>query len=158
MGRSGALAPSCASASCSPKPRQYHALRKLGRSHEKTPAEGFPPGFDGETSVRAALFAGREGALGAEHDGQDAVVLGRVGAGRTRALRLAEGERLPIEPSLDARVEHVDGETEASHRVPVVDHAHGPEVEAWIAGAGGIETLGDDTAAEQSAVDDRVAV
>src|SRR5215510_219517 len=98
MGRSGALAPSCAFASCSPKPPRHHALREQATTHEKTPAEGFPPGFDGETSLRAALFAGREGALSAEHHGEDAVVLGRIGAGRTCALRLVERERLPVEP------------------------------------------------------------
>jgi len=62
--------------------------------------------------LRVALF-GYEVALGAEHDRQDAVVLGRVGSGRTRALRLVERDRLPVEPGFDAGVEHVDRETEA---------------------------------------------
>src|SRR5215510_15654826 len=100
--------------------------------------------------VSYGLFRRREGALSPERYGEDAVVLGEVGAGRTCALRLVERERLPFEPSLHAGVEHVDGKTEASHRVPVVDHADGPEIEAWIADAGGTDGL---AGAERSAGD-----
>src|SRR5262245_49305696 len=103
------------------------------------------------------LFGGRKRALSAEGNRQDTIVLGRVEAGWTCALRLSEGDRLPVEPGLDAGVEHVNRETEARHRIPVVDHAHGPEVEARIAGGG--RRNGNGLArAERSAVDDRIAI
>src|SRR5436309_1342723 len=89
-----------------------------------------------------ALVRRGEGALSAEHDGENAVVLGRVGPGRTRALRLAERDRLPVEQGLDARVHHVDRETEARHGIPIGVRTDGPEVEAWIAGAGNGNSLG----------------
>src|SRR5262249_29784633 len=105
-----------------------------------------------------ASVAGREGALGAESDGEDALVLGRVGASWTRTLRLGERDRLPVEVGLDAGVENVNRETEATHRVPVVDHAHGPEIEARIAGAGGVDRLEGGTVAEWPAGDDHIAI
>src|SRR5215510_6117330 len=74
-----------------------------------------------------------ERTLSAERYSQNTLVLGRVEAARTQALRLAERDLLPLEPGLDARVEHVNREAEASHRIPVGHSAHGPEVEAWIA-------------------------
>jgi hypothetical protein len=43
-----------------------------------------------------SLFA-RENPLCAEHHRHNALVLGRVEAGRTQALRLAERHRLPVE-------------------------------------------------------------
>src|SRR5262249_29628663 len=63
---------------------------------------------------------------------------------------------------LDAGVEHVNREAEASYRIPVVDHANGPEVEARItpATADLNDVLVDATTAvaEQVAVDDRVVI
>src|SRR5262249_46149268 len=106
--------------------------------------------------------AGGEGALGTERDGEDAIVLGEVGSGRTCALRLAEGDRLSVKRGLDLCPLHVDCEPETGDRVPVLDHPHNPEVEAGVAS----DTVANEnvlrsTAAattEQSAVDDRVAI
>src|SRR6185295_10588794 len=104
-----------------------------------------------------ASVARRERTLSAEHHGQNALVLGRVDAGRTQTLRLAERERLPVHRSLNARVLHVNCETEASHRIPVGHSTHGPVVEAGVATA--TTNLTDVLAsAEQSTVDDAVAV
>src|SRR6267142_6444328 len=74
-----------------------------------------------------------EGTLSAERHGQDALVLGGVGAGRTQAHGLAERDRLPLERGLDARVLHINREPEASHRIPVGDGTNGPVVEAGVA-------------------------
>src|SRR5262249_36546161 len=83
--------------------------------------------------LRGPSVAGGEVALSAEHGRDDALVLGHVGAGRTQALRLPKGDRLPVERGVDVRVEHLDRETEAGHRVPVGVRADGPEVEARVA-------------------------
>jgi hypothetical protein len=48
------------------------------------PRRTHPPGLDGEVEVRSALaLFGYEAALGAEGDGQDALVLGEIAARRT---------------------------------------------------------------------------
>src|SRR5438093_188040 len=107
-----------------------------------------------------ALLAAGEQAHGAEPGGDDALIPGRIGAGWACALRLVERDRLPFECGFDARVEHLDRETEAWHGVPIGVRADGPEVEARIASTGNNDGL-DDTdaaAAERSAVDDRVVV
>src|SRR4029077_1852642 len=63
---------------------------------------------------------------------------------------------------LNARVEHINRKTEASHRVPVGHGADGPEVEARVAAdpAGHDDVLIDATTAvaEQAAVDDAVTI
>src|SRR5262249_32309781 len=83
-------------------------------------------------------------------------------SGRTQALCLAERDRLPVKCSLDARVLHVNGKTEARDWIPVVDHAHLPEVEARVTPATTRQddVLGDGAtpSAEQVAVDDSVVV
>src|SRR5262245_11937774 len=128
----------------------------------KKPRRRSPPGLDDETSVRGTLLASREGPLRAEHHGEDAIVLGGVDASRTRTLRFGERDQLTVERRLDARIEHVNRKTEASNRVPVVDHAYGPEVEARIAGNSrrNLDALGGTAIArtEQAAGDDRVAI
>src|SRR5262245_43478067 len=105
---------------------------------------------------------GREGPLRAEHHGEDAIVLGRVDTSRTGALRFGERDQLTVECRLDARIENVNRKTEASNRVPVVDHAYGPEVEARIAGNSrrNHNALRHTAIAgtEQAAGDDRVAI
>src|SRR5437667_375795 len=71
-------------------------------------------------------------------------------------------DNLSVKRRLDARVEHFNGQTEASHRVPVGVTADGPEVEARIAPGTSSrdDVLGHGAAvvAEQAAIDDRVVV
>src|SRR5215510_6528458 len=139
----------------------YSSIRRSIRGPLQKPRRRDPPGLDAETLWDVVLFAGRKSALGAEHDGEDAVVLGEVGSGRTCALRLGEGDSLSVKRGLDPRPLHVDCESETSDRVPVLDHPRDPEVEAWVASG----TEADDNAlrnsagavTEHSAVDDRVA-
>src|SRR5262245_33418415 len=127
-------------------------------------AGGGPPA-NGGTNVshqRKESISAREAALGAEYDRDDALVLGRVDAGRTCALGLVERDRLSFERGLDAGVEHVNCKTEACHRVPVSVRADGPEDEAGVAAncAGNDDVLRSATAAttEQATVDDRIVV
>src|SRR5262245_43020849 len=109
-----------------------------------------------------ALLARGEAPLSAERDGQDALILGKIEAGWTQALRLAKRDRLPVKRSLDARVDHINREAEASHRIPAGHRANGPVVVARIAG----DTRRRDDVlprrpvktAEQAAVDDSVIV
>src|SRR5262249_20671139 len=119
-------------------------------------------GADGENPPRrSALFAaGGEGPYRAERDGDDAVVLGRVDPGRTCALRLGERDRLTVEIGHAARVGHLSRGPEACHWVPIGVRAHDPQVEARMAGTGGIDLLagGAAAAAEYSAGDNRVVV
>src|SRR5262245_33486458 len=127
------------------------------------PRPTHPPGLDAEVKVRSALaLFGHEGALGAERDGQDALVLGSVESRGTQPLCLTERDRLPVERSLNARVLHVNRETEARHGIPVIDHANLPEVEARIAPTIALQndvlSRGTTPSAEQVAVDHRVVV
>src|SRR5215813_12896788 len=78
---------------------------------------------------------GDERPLSAERDSQDALIFGRVDSGRTQALCLAERDLLPVKRGLNARVHHINRETEACHRIPVGHRAYAPEVEAGVAAA-----------------------
>src|SRR5262249_1896754 len=119
-------------------------------------------GADGETRQgglkRLSSLAGDEGPLRAEVHRQDAQVLGGIGARRTRTLRLAERDRLPVERGLHLGPHHVNREPEACDRVPVGVRADEPEVEARVAGCGGSNEDVLTTSTEQAAVDDRVVV
>src|SRR5262245_52153257 len=121
-----------------------------------------PPASGGTSSLRpGGLLAGRKGPLGAEMHRQDALVLGRVDAGRTQARRLAKRDTLSVKRSLDARVEHFNGEAEASHGVPVGVTADGSVFEAWISICtieGKVLLRRATRVAEQAAADDRVVV
>src|SRR4051812_14943845 len=144
-----ALAPSFASVSTL-KPRR-------DKIHEKIPAEGIRRGLMVKRLLRCTQpsIARCESALSAEHGGEDTLVLGKVAASRTCALRLAERDRLPLERGLNAGVLHVNREPEASHRIPVGHSTNGPVVEARIA-CGTIrrdDVLAATAVAEQAAAD-----
>src|SRR5262245_12828044 len=103
-----------------------------------------------------------EGPLRAEHHRDDALVFGRIEAGRAQALGLAERHLLPVKRCLDADVVHLERKPEARRGEPVLDQAYNPEIEAWIAPATARQddVLGYSTtaAAEQAVVDDVVVI
>src|SRR5262245_20846936 len=94
----------------------------------RRPSRGSNVSRQGKESV-----SGHEAALGGEYARDDALILGRIEAGGTCTLGLGERDQLSVERGLDAGVEHVNRETEASDRVPVGVTADGPEDEARIA-------------------------
>src|SRR6186997_2897642 len=71
-------------------------------------------------------------ALGAEHDRGQALVLDRVGAGRTCAV-LGKRQNRAVERCLDPGVDHVDRKPEPGDREPVVVRADLEQVVARIA-------------------------
>src|SRR5262245_22350774 len=106
-----------------------------------------------------ALFACPKSADRAEPGRQDAVVSSGVSSGRARALCLGERDRLAFERGFNARIEHLNRETESRHGIPIRVCADGPVVEARIADAGDSDGLGSGAvAAEPAAVDDRIAI
>src|SRR5262249_48129457 len=73
-----------------------------------------------------------------------------------------ERHGLPVKRRLDARIVHFERKPEARHGEPVLDQAHDPEVEAWIAPAAprqdNVLLNSANAITEQAAVDDRVVV
>src|SRR5262245_50419167 len=93
---------------------------KSNADREKAGGLGPPASRGSNVSLQLAIsITGGEGAHGTEPDGDDALVLGGVEAGRTQALRLAERHRLPIKRGFDAGIEHLNRQPPPRHGVPI---------------------------------------
>src|SRR5262245_26623611 len=123
-----------------PSKRRNKAITPYGpqgtfnESHSDKPADSVRRQVEFKVTFRASRSVARcKGALRTKYHGQDALILGCIQSGRTRALRFGERDRLSVKRAFDAHVLHVNCKTEISHRVPIGVCADGPEVEARVA-------------------------
>src|SRR5438132_1757247 len=103
--------------------------------NEKPRREG-PAGVDiiSSASRETSLRGRREATRGAEIDRQDALILGRVDAGRASPDALRQRDLGAFEGGLDVEIQHLDRKPEAGHGIPVLLPGDGPVREARIAG------------------------
>src|SRR5262245_19790987 len=116
------------------RPSSLTTHTRLSDTGKKTPAAGRCRSLARmvKGAKEIALVAGGKGPLSAEHHRQDAIVLGRVDAGRASTLRFGKRDLLTVERTLDARIEHINREAEARDRIPVGMRAYLPEIKPRI--------------------------
>src|SRR5437660_9043906 len=93
-----------------------------------------PLGTRRHQSAATSSTAGhREETRGSEIDRQEALILGRVDAGRTRPDGLRKRDLRPFEGGLDVEIGHLERKPEAGHGIPVLLPGDGPVRVARIA-------------------------